>query len=490
VVRQQRPVVAVLSTVRDTLRGRPELVPAAAVGLLLLITSGRYGYHRDELYFLEAGHHLAWGYPDQPPLVPAIARVMSAFVPDSLVVLRLPSTVAAAAVVALSGAMARLLGARAGGTMLAASATAVCGFVLGMGHLLSTSTFDLLGWTLLTHLLLRLLQGDDPRLWLLVGLVAGLTLQANVLVGFLLAGFALAVVLVGPRPLLVSRWAWAAAVLALAIGAPYLVWQATHDWPQLEVARGIARGDSGSSASRASFLPLLVLEAGPPLAVIWVRGLVLLARDGALRSLAVTFGILLVTFLATAAKPYYLAGLLPLLLAAGSQPILDAVRRRWVPPALLVLNAPTLVFTLPLLPISAVDPVVAVNYDAGETIGWPGLVLQVADAYHGLPRGTAIVTANYGQAGAVDRYGHAAGLPRAYSGHNGYAAWGHPPGSVPALVVGGDPDRLGRSCAQLRTVGRLRSPSDVDNDENGTVLRSCVPRRPWASLWRDFTHLG
>lgn len=479
-----------LSTVRDALRARPELVPAGAVGLLLLLTSGRYGYHRDELYFLEAGHHLAWGYPDQPPLVPAIARVMSALVPDSLVALRLPSTLAAVAVVALSGAMARRLGAGRGGTVLAASATAVCGFVLGMGHLLSTSTFDLLGWTVLTHLLLRLLQGDDPRRWLLVGLVAGVTLQANVLVGFLLAGFVLAVVLVGPRSLLVSPWAWGAAVLALAIGAPYLLWQATHDWPQLDVARGIARGDSGSSASRAAFLPLLVLEAGPPLVVIWVWGLVRLARDRALRSLAATFGILLVVFLATAAKPYYLAGLLPLLLAAGSQPFLDAVRRRWVAPALLVLNAPTLVFTLPLLPVSAVDPVVAVNYDAGETIGWPGLVQQVANAYAGLPPGAAVVTANYGQAGAIDRYGHAAGLPRAYSGHNGYAAWGHPPGTVPALVVGGEPDLLARSCAELRTVGRLRSPSDVDNDENGTVLRSCVPRRPWASLWRDFTHLG
>jgi len=68
---------------------QPALLVAALLGVLLLATSSRYGYHRDELYFLEAGHHLAWGYPDQPPLVPAIARAMSA-ISDSLVVLRLP----------------------------------------------------------------------------------------------------------------------------------------------------------------------------------------------------------------------------------------------------------------------------------------------------------------------------------------------------------------------------------------------------------------
>ena len=471
-------------------RTRPELVVAAAVGLLMLLTSGRYGYHRDELYFLEAGRHLAWGYPDQPPLVPAVARLMSVLLPDSPMTLRLPSTLIAATVVALSGAMARSLGAAPAGQAFAAAATGICGFVLGTGHLLSTSTFDLLGWTLLTHLLLRLLQGGDPRLWLYAGVVAGITLQANVLVGFLLAGFVAGVLLAGPRALLRSPWPWLAAALALLLGLPYLLWQGAHDWPQLDVARGIARGDSGSSASRVAFLPLLLLEVGPWLLPVWLFGLVRLGRDRVLRCFAVTFVLLLVVFVLTGGKPYYLAGLFPLLFAAGAQPLLDRVRRRWVAPALLVLSAPALVFTLPLLPVSAVDPVIAVNYDAGETIGWPQFTRQVSEAYAGLPSGSAIVASNYGQAGAIDRYGGALGLPSAYSGHNAYAAWGHPPGKAPALVVGEDPALLADSCADLRTLGRIRSPSGVDNDENGTVLRWCVPARPWRELWPSFTHLG
>jgi hypothetical protein len=475
---------------RRFVRDRPELLVAGAVGLLLLLTSNRYGYHRDELYFLAAGRHLDWGYPDQPPLVPAVARLMSVLLPDSPLTLRLPSTLVAATVTALSGAMAGRLGADTRGRALAAASTGICGFVLGMGHLLSTSTFDLLGWTVLTYLLLRLLQGADPRLWLVAGLVAGVTLQANVLVGFLLAGLVAGVLLAGPRSLLASPWPWVSGVLALLIGLPYLVWQGSHDWPQLDVAHNIAAGGSGSSASRAAFLPLLLLEVGPWLLPVWLQGLLRLSRDRALRCFAVTFVLLLPVFVVAGGKPYYLAGLFPLLFAAGAQPFLEQVRRRWVVPVLLVLSAPALFFTLPLLPVSAVDPVIAVNYDAGETIGWPQFTHQVAAAYADLPAGTAIVTSNYGQAGAIDRYGGPLGLPSAYSGHNGYAAWGHPRDSAPALVVGVDPALLASTCTEVRPLGRITSPSDVDNDENGTELRLCVPAHPWRELWPSFTHLG
>ena len=470
---------------------RPALLVAAAVGVLLLLTSGRYGYHRDELYFIEAGHHLAWGYPDQPPLVPAVARLMAEIAPGSLVALRLPSALIATAVVLLAGAMARRLGARTSGQAFAAAATALSGFVLGMGHLLSTATFDLLGWTLLTYLFVRILQGDlaGPRPWLAAGLVAGLTLQANVLVAFLLGGLVVAVLMVGPRDLLRSRWPWVAATLAFVLGLPYLLWQAGEGWPQLDVASSIASGGSGSSASRPEFVPLVLLQVGPWLAPVWITGLVRLWRDPVLRCLATTFGVLLVAFFVLGGKPYYLAGLLPLLLAAGAQPVVDRAWR-WVPSALLVLSLPALVVALPILPIAATGPVIDVNYDVGETIGWPMMVRQIAAAHEELPPGTPIVASNYGEAGAVDRYGAALGLPPAYSGHNAYAEWGHPPAAVPALVIGVDPDVLQRVCRELRTLDHLRTPHEVDNDEDGTALSYCVPRRDWRDLWDAFVHLG
>jgi hypothetical protein len=468
---------------------RPSVPIAGATGLLLLVLSGRYGYHRDELYFLAAGHHLAWGYPDQPPLVPVVARLMAEVAPGSLVVLRLPSTLIATAVVLLAGAMARRLGARASGEAFAAAVTALSGFVLGMGHLLSTATFDLLGWTVITYLVLRLVQGADPRWWLLAGVVAGLTLQANVLVGFLLVALVVGLLLVGPRSLLRSPWPWVAAAVAILLGLPYLVWQARHGWPQLDVASSIASGGSGSSASRPEFLPLLLLQVGPWLAPVWITGLVRLWRDPALRCFAATFGVLLVLFFVLGGKPYYLAGLFPLLLAAGAQPVVDWTWS-WVPAALLVLSLPALAFALPILPVAATGPVIDVNYDVGETIGWPMMVRQVAAAHAKLPPGTPIVASNYGEAGAVDRYGPALGLPSAYSGHNGYADWGRPADSEPALVIGVDRDTLQHICRELTTLDHLRTPHDVDNDEDGTALSYCVPRESWQEIWPSLVHLG
>jgi 4-amino-4-deoxy-L-arabinose transferase-like glycosyltransferase len=465
-------------------------VVAALTCVVLLVVAGRYGYHRDELYFLQAGRHLSWGYPDQPPVVPFVARIVSVVAPGSILALRLPSAVIAGSVVLLAGMIAQRLGARPGGQVLAAAATALSGVVLAMGHLLSTATFDLLGWTLVTYLLVRLLQGDDRRWWLLVGLVAGITMLANVLVAFLLAGFVVSIVLVGPQRLLLSVWPWVAAGIVVLLGLPYVLWQATHGWPQLEVAGNIAAGGSGTSTSRLLFLPLVVLQVGPWLLPLWLWGLVRLLRDDTLRSLAATFVVLLVTFWVAGGKPYYLAGLFPLLLAAGAQPFLDWAPRPWMAPALLVLSAPVLLITLPVLPVRSAGIVVPVNYDVGETIGWPHMVRQVATAYRRLPPRTAILAGNYGEAGAIDRYGQPLGLPRAFSGHNAYGEWGHPPASAPVLAVGIDPGLLRQSCRELRSSGRLRNAYGIDDDENGTRLFYCVPRRPWQELWPRFTNLG
>src|SRR5207249_1030376 len=95
-------------------------VIGGGVFVVLASTAGQYGYHRDELYFLAAGRHLAWGYPDQPPLVPVMAHIIDTVAPNSLFVLRLPSAIAAAAMVVITGLLARELGGGRGSQALAA----------------------------------------------------------------------------------------------------------------------------------------------------------------------------------------------------------------------------------------------------------------------------------------------------------------------------------------------------------------------------------
>jgi hypothetical protein len=217
--------------------------------------------------------------------------------------------------------------------------------------------------------------------------------------------------------------------------------------------------------------------------------LVRLLRDPRFRSLGVAFLLATAVVVATGGKPYYVAGLFPLLLAAGAQPVLDAIGGRWIV-AGAVLSTPVLVFTLPVLPVHAADVAVAVNPDAGETIGWPEFAMQVAAVTEQLPAGTPIITWNYGQAGALQRFGRDLDLGPVYSGHNGYARWGMPPAQATVLTVGVPRAVLDEVCREVAHLGEIHAPHDIDNDENGTTLRSCVPVRPWLDLWPRIERLG
>lgn len=487
---------------------RPVWVIAAVVVLVLVAAAAGYGYHRDELYFLQAARHLAWGYADQPPLTPLLARLMTAIAADSLVVLRLPAALAGGAVVLVTGLLARELGAERRGQILAAACMAVSALLPAVSHLLSTSAFDLLAWTVLSWLIVRVLRGADPRVWLLVGVVAGVGLMNKALVAFYLAGVGAGVLLAGPRHVLRERWLWLGALIALVMSSPYLVWQAANGWPQLGLSAAIASGSSGTSEPVALFLPFQLVLVSPLLVPVWGAGLVRLFRDPDVRdarAFAWAYGVLAVVFMATGGKPYYLGGLYPVLLAAGAVPLVSwltrgrrTLRRAALGSALGLSAVVAAVLMLPVVPASALPdtPIVDINYDAGETIGWPRFVDTVAAVYHDLPddqRADAVlVTGNYGEAGALDHYGPAHGLPRAYSGHNAYGFWGAPPDSADtAVVVGLGEAFLQRHFATCVEAARIDNGLDLDNDEQGAIVWVCRdPVQPWSALWPAFRRLG
>ncbi len=467
--------------------------------VVLLSSSRGYGYHRDELYFLRAGQHLAWGYPDQPPLTPLLARVMDELAPGSLLALRLPSALAVGTLIVLTALIARELGGGRGAQLLAASCSAVGSVFVITGHLLSTTTFDLLAWTALTLLLVKVLAGGDQRLWLAVGAVAGVGLLNKQLVAFLLLGVLAGVLLAGPRDVLRSPWAWTGAVLALALWSPHLVWQAHAGWPALEVASSVAGGGSVSSEPPALFLPFQLVLVSPFLVPVWGAGLVVLWREPRLRSLALAYPVLALVFLLTGGKPYYLAGLYPLLLAAGASPAVRWLQRglRRTPllvGALVLSAAASAVLGLPVLPADRLggSPVVALNEDAAETVGWPRLVATVAEAHEQAGSRAVLLTENYGEAGAIDRYGPAHGLPRAHSGHNGYADWGPPPEQdLPVVAVGFPAAELAGWFGDCQLAAVLDNGLDVDNEEQGQPVHLCTQRRSaWSLLWPDIRRLG
>lgn len=347
----------------------------------------------------------------------------------------------------------------------------------------------------------RVIRTGDQWLWLVAGFVAGIALLNKPLIAFLLLALGIGVVAAGLRELLRSRWLWVGVFVALALWSPWLIWQASHGWPQLDVSSSIASGGSTSSQPRWALLPFQLLLVSPVLAPVWIAGLIALFRRPALarfRLFAVTWVALLAVFLATGGKPYYLAGMFPVLLAAGANEVdgwieRGATRGRevllW---SMVVLSgAVSAVIALPILPARDAGPVVAVHADVGETIGWPDLTRRVASVYRRAGPGAVIFTENYGEAGAIDRYGPAAGLPSAFSGHNAFGYWGPPADHLGRVVtVGLDPSGLAhfRGC---RLVARIDNSADVDNDENGEPIDLCRGiRGPWSRIWPTLRHLG
>jgi 4-amino-4-deoxy-L-arabinose transferase-like glycosyltransferase len=479
-------------------------VIAGVVGVVLLAFSGRYGYHRDELYFIACGQHLAWGYPDQPSLVPLIARMMTAIDSTSLVVLRLPSDIAAAGTVFLTGVIARELGAGRSGQLVAAGSMGISSLLIGSGHLLSTETLTLTAFAALLALSLHILRTGSERLWPVVGVVMGVALMVNDLPVFLALAVGFGVLVTGPRKVLLSPWLWAGAVIALAIWSPYLAWQAHHHFPELKIARSIAAGDSGTSAPRWQIPIQQLYLASPALVPLWIAGLVSLLRADRLRwarSFGIAYLVLLIVFIAIGGKPYYLANMFPLLLAAGAQPSIDWMHRhlRWRIVWWAFAGIGVVIVALITLPIEPVGNIhntniVAVNYDAGETIGWPTYVREIATAYRTLPPQptTIILAENYGEAGAIQRYGARSHLPHVYAVQNAYWLWGPPPAdATTALALGYSRQQLNGTFIHVRPLGKLNNNVDVDNDEQGTTLYACSGlRKTWTKRWpqlRDYS---
>ena len=497
-----------VSTTLLPARGLPPLArgPVAAamvvVALVLTLTSGSYGYHRDELYFRMLPP--AWGYLDQPPLTPWLARTASSLVADEAWAVRIPATVCATASVLVVVLITRELGGSRRAQLLCAWSYAFAAFPLLFGHLLLTASVDLLVWPLVVWLVIRALLRQQPYCWLAAGIVVGVSLYNKWLVVVLLIGLVLGLLVLGPRRELGTRWPWLAAALALLVGSPNLLYQAAHDWPQLRTGAGLSAANAAEV--RVQMWPFLALLLGPPLVPIWLAGVVGLLRRRhwrPLRFLLVAFLVLLGFTFLSGTQPYYPVGLLVVLLAAGCIPAADLLARaapgwRCLAVGLLGLNAAvSAVVGLPVLPVGVLGrtPVPGLNQTAADQVGWPRYVEQIASAHQDLPAGdrerAVVVTSNYGEAGAVARYGPAHGLTQVYSGHNHLHAVARPPdGTAVVVIVGGQSRRLVAEFASCRQVATLDNGVGVDSEEQGEPVTVCRgPRSDWATLWPRFRHV-
>lgn len=471
------------------------LIAAAAFAIEMAV-SARYGYDRDELYFLAAGRHLAWGYVDQPVLTPLLARLDVLLTGDTLVGLRALPALGFAAMVAATARMARLLGAGRGGQLLAGLATACCSEYLGAMHELTTTAPDFVCWAAMLLLVTKLLTSSDPRWWVPVGACAGIGMNAKWNIGFPMAAVVAGIAVTpAARPLLRSRYLAIGGLLFAGLAAPDFVWQGIHGWPNVAVFHQLQQA---AWQNRALYWPLQAAYTSIALVPLWVGGIAWALRDARLRALGIAAVAVLVAQFVLGGKPYYPGGIYMFCFAAGAAALSQRRPVARLAVRACVAGVTSLPISLPVLPAAALArfPVQKINYDLGEEIGWPSQVQLLARVYAALPdkeRAVATVLAsNYGEAGAVDRYGASFGLPAAYSGANSYWLWGPPPArDRVAVAIGVNPALLEREFTRVREVAVYTNGLGISDDEEGVpVYVATGLRGTWASDWPAFRDYG
>lgn len=302
---------------------------AVATSVFHLATTSGYGIFRDELYYLASSERLAWGYVDHPPMIAAVAWIVRNLLGTSLLALRLLPALAAGVVVVMAAMMARRMGGGREAQLLSAIAVALAPQYLGVFSVLTMNAVDIVVWGGLVLLAMRLLETEDHRLWLPFGLLAGIGLQNKLSILFLCFGIATGLLLTGRWRFARESRLWVGAGLALLIFAPHLVWQASNGWPTVEFVRN-ATATKNIAFTPAGYFIAQVRMMNPVAAPLWLGGLIaLLAAPGLRRFRAIGWAYVAVflLFTATAAKPYYLSPLYPVLFAAGAVSLERATSR-------------------------------------------------------------------------------------------------------------------------------------------------------------------
>ncbi|MDR3750288.1 MAG: glycosyltransferase family 39 protein [Terracidiphilus sp.] len=475
-----------------------------------------YGYFRDELYFLVCGHHLAWGYVDQPPLAALQTRLAEMLFGLSPTGIRILSFFAAGVTVGLTGLLAWQLGGRRTAQVLAMTAVLAAPVFLGTSNYLSMNSFEPCFWMGALLAFLRLAEGTaGPRAWLVFGLLAGLGIENKHSTVFFLAALLMGLLLSPQRRILWTKGCAAGVALLLLLALPNFLWQWVHHFPTYELLSNVAHSDKNIKLPPIAFLieqaKILLIFAAP----LWIGGLAWLAfarKARPWRFVAFTYLVFLAMMMALHAKDYYLAPIYPVLIAAGAVALGELTRRSWPPIVYTAILGCLLCFVSAPLILTILPPDKYIAFAAhfgtskmksekytsplpqilSDRFGWPEMVEGFAERYNALPPDvraqTAIFCNNYGEAGAVNILGPEYGLPTAISGHQNYFYWGwngYTGESV--LTLGEKREDYTSSYAEVIDLGPFDAPWIMDFEHRHYFwLRH--RKLSYAADWQNFKH--
>lgn len=447
------------------------IVWAIAIGkfVLHLYFNNHYGYFRDEFDYIACGNHLAWGYVDQPPLIPFLTRICLAVFGESLRSVRLIPAVASSLLVVQAAAIAREFGGKFYALLITAIAIALVPQYLSNGSLLGTNCLEPNLWMACAYFVILAIKREDPRYWLWAGVFAGIGMEEKYSIALFVFGIAVGLLLTEQRRAYMSKWFWMGAAAMFLIFLPNLLWNMYYHWPFLQLMHNIRAEHRDVVLGPLQFLLQQFLGIGPFAAAISFVGLFAIFLSSNLRRYRVlgwSYIVCYSVFFFLHGKMYYLTPIYPMLFAAGAVVIESALVRprvRWLKPVLALLLllgglhlAPLVVPVFPpqtfiaYLHTLPVKPPVMEHSHArailpqwyADQFGWNEIVQETAVAWNEIPlaerHDCAIFAQDYGQAGAIDFLGKKYGLPHAISGDRTYFLWGPRGYSGDCVIVLGD----------------------------------------------------
>ena len=496
-------------------------VLAAAKLLIHLVSANRYGYFRDELYFLDLGRHLDWGFVDTAPLIAVYAK-FALLLGGSLAVLRTIAALVGVVRISLTMLVARELGGGRFAQGLAGLLALGVPAFLGVDSIFTMNGFESLFWMGCVFLVIRIVRTGSSRLWMWFGVLAGLGIENKHSTLFFGAALLAGLLLTGERRELLKPWIWIGGAIALLIFLPNILWQVNHHFPTLEDLENVKKSGKNVVLGPLAFVAQQVRMLHPFLFPFWFAGLVsfMVGRGKRLRVLGWTYLVLLVMMIVLKAKDYYLAPIYPMLFASGAvatEGWLAGARwasgKLWpkIAIAAFVVASSALVvpMLLPILPpegvvayrgwLGAAEEKTEVNHTGpleqrlGDQFGWEELVSDVAKIYNALPpeerAKTGIFASNYGEAGAFSIYGPSLGLPPAICAHQNHYFWG-PPKQEPENLIWLQWSRQGVEdhCRSVEKAGEHFHPWGMA-EENRPIYMCRGLKHTIAEYWTpDFKH--
>jgi hypothetical protein len=417
--------------------------------------NNRYGYFRDEFDYMSCGDHLAWGYVDQPPLIPFLIHICRAVFGDSLRSIRLIPAMSSSLLVVQTAVIARELGGRRFALLLTAVTVVIAPQYLSNGSLLGTNCLEPNLWMGCAYFAILAIKRSDPRNWLWFGVIAGIGLEEKYSIALFCLGIVCGLLLTEHRRVFLNKWIWFGGLAAFLIFLPNILWNIHYDWPFLQLMRAIKEEGRDVVLPTFQYFVQQTLLVHPLTAPIWITGLIaflISPRLKRFRVLGLSYLVTYAAFFILHGKNYYLAPIYPMLLAAGAVVIAAAIEpshQIWMKPAIVTLLlaggayfAPVVVpvlspdhfiaymkylpMKLPVMEHSHARAILPQWYS--DQFGWEEIVAEVAQAWNRIPpterSDCGIFGQDYGQAGAIDFFGRRFGLPPALSGHQTYFLWG------------------------------------------------------------------